>query len=153
MFSLEALFCSIDGFCRWFEPKWHRQLLPSGKKHRRRARSMSLSEIMTILVAFHQSHYRHFKYFYLGQVRHVWQTAFPTALSYQRFVEFMRSTLVPLCVYLKICFGHCTGVSFIDSTSIKVCHNRRIASHRVFQDSAARGKTSVGGSLVLSSIL
>jgi transposase len=50
---------------------------------------------------------------------------------------------VPLCAYLKHCFGNCTGISFIDATSLKVCHNRRILSHRVFNDLAARGKTSV----------
>jgi len=55
----------------------------------------------------------------------------------------MPSTLLPLCVYLKRCFGKCTGISFIDATSIKVCHNRRIPNHRVFQDWAKRGKTSV----------
>ena len=31
----------------------------------------------------------------------------------------------------------------MDSTSLKVCHNRRIGQHRVFQNLAARGKTSV----------
>lgn len=29
------------------------------------------------------------------------------------------------------------------STSIKVCHNRRIAKHRVFKGFTARGKTSI----------
>jgi hypothetical protein len=47
-----------------------------------------------------------------------------------------------LCAYVRHCFT-CTGISFIDSTSIKVCHNRRIAAHKVFKDLAARGKTSV----------
>nr|WP_041763277.1 IS982 family transposase [[Leptolyngbya] sp. PCC 7376] len=56
----------------------------------------------------------------------------------------MPSTLVPLCVYLQHCYGSCTGISFIDATSIKVCHNRRISQHRVFDGHAARGKTSVG---------
>jgi transposase len=55
----------------------------------------------------------------------------------------MPSTLMPLCIYLKRCFGKCTGISFIDATSIKVCHNRRIFSHRVFDEIATRGKTSV----------
>lgn len=31
----------------------------------------------------------------------------------------------------------------MDSTSLKVCHNRRIQQHRVFENLAARGKTSV----------
>ncbi|MDJ0694018.1 MAG: transposase [Mastigocoleus sp. MO_188.B34] len=50
---------------------------------------------------------------------------------------------MPLCVYLKHCFGQCTGIGFIDATSLKVCHNRRIANHKVFDGLAARGKTSV----------
>jgi hypothetical protein len=60
-----------------------------------------------------------------------------------RFVEFMGSAMMPLCVYLKHCFGKCTGISFVDSTALDVCHNRRIKQHQVFQGIAARGKTSV----------
>ncbi|WP_071880716.1 IS982 family transposase [[Leptolyngbya] sp. PCC 7376] len=118
--------------------------MASKQKRRRRPRSLSLSEIMTILIAFHQSHYRNFKYFYLLMMRHYWQKAFPKAVSYQRFVAWMPSSLVPLCAYLCDCYGDCTGISFIDATSIKVCHNRRISQHRVFEGHAARGKTSVG---------
>jgi transposase len=55
----------------------------------------------------------------------------------------MPSALLPLCAYLKSCFGRGSGISFIDSTSLKVCHNRRIPAHKVFKDLAARGKTSV----------
>lgn len=38
----------------------------------------------------------------------------------------------------------CTGISFIDSFSLEVCHQRRIHSHKVFKNIAQRGKTSVG---------
>jgi Transposase DDE domain len=55
----------------------------------------------------------------------------------------MPRVLVPLCAYLVSCYGQCTGVSFIDSTPIAVCHNRRILTHRVFASSVARGKSSV----------
>jgi Transposase DDE domain len=41
-------------------------------------------------------------------------------------------------------FGRYTGISFIDSTPIKVCHNMRINSNKVFRDLAKRGKTSTG---------
>ncbi len=84
-----------------------------------------------------------FKWFYNHLVCSYWRKAFPALVSYNRFVEWMPSVLLPLCAYLRHCFGHCTGISFIDSTSIKVCHNRRIASHKVFKPLAARGKTSV----------
>jgi hypothetical protein len=143
MLSLEALFCHVDDFCREFEPLWRQRLLSDGLQHRRRSRSLSLSEMMTILIAFHQSAYRNFKWFYTQFVCHYWRKAFPGLVSYQRFVEWMPSTQIPLCDYLRHCFGNCTGISFIDSTSIKVCYNRRIASQKVFKSVAATGKTSV----------
>lgn len=98
---------------------------------------------MTILIAFHQSAYRNFKWFYTHWVCRHWRDAFPGLVSYNRFVEWMPSVFIPLCAYLRHCFGRCSGISFIDSTSLKVCHNRRIASHQVFESFAARGKTSV----------
>ncbi|OUL34063.1 IS982 family transposase [Nostoc sp. 106C] len=143
MFSLDALFCHVDDFCKAFESQWHKKLLVHGVSRRIRARSLCLSEIMTILIAFHQNHYRNFKHFYLNHVQQQWSCAFPGLPSYQRFIEWLPSTLIPLCVYLKHCFGSCTGIGFIDSTSIKVCHNRRIARHKVFEGLASRGKTSV----------
>ena len=143
MSSLEELFCDLDDFCIRFEPKWESQLLAQGLKTRRRERRLGLSEMMTILVAFHQHHYRNFKHYYIAHVLVHWREAFPGLPTYQRFVEWMPSTLLPLCVYLKHCFGQCSGISFVDSTSIKVCHNRRISQHRVFDNLAARGKTSV----------
>lgn len=144
MSSLEELFCHVDDFCQAFEPVWHRQLLSHNLKTRKRDRSMSLSEIMTLLIGFHQSHYRTFKHYYVHHVCKYWNKAFPTLVSYNRFVEWTPSCLFPLCCYLKSCFGSCTGISFIDATSLKVCHNRRISQHKVCKDIAARGKTSVG---------
>lgn len=144
MSSLEELFCHVDDFCQVFEPLWQRQLIGSGIKRRHRPRSLSLSEIMTILISFHRSYYRNFKHYYLDQVCEYWKDAFPDLVSYQRFVEWTPSCLMPLCCYLKHCFGTCTGISFIDATSLKVCHNRRISQHKVFKAVAARGKTSVG---------
>jgi len=57
MFILEELFCDLDNFCALFEPQWRSQLISQGLKTRRRNRQMSLREIMTILIAFHQSHF------------------------------------------------------------------------------------------------
>lgn len=141
--SLEALFCDVDDFCQQFEPDWERKLLANGLKTRKRAKSLCLSEILTLLIAFHQNHYRNFKHFYIDHVCRYWHPAFPGLPSYQRMVEWMPSTLLPLCVYLRHSFGQCTGISFMDSTSLKVCHNRRISRHKVFDGMAARGKTSV----------
>ena len=143
MLSLEELFCSVDDFCQRFEPQWERQLLGNGLQRRKRERSLTLSETMTILIAFHQSCYRNFKAYYQEKVQEQWSAEFPKLVSYHRLVEWIPSTLIPLCAYLRSCFGTCSGISFMDSTSLKVCHNRRIKQHKVFKDLAARGKTSV----------
>lgn len=142
--SLLELFCAVDDFCQMFEPKWRQLSLSSGSKQRLRARSLTLSEMMTILILFHQSHYRNFKAFYTEHVCAHLRRDFPALMSYSRFVECMPDTLLPVCVYLQTQFGPCTDVSFVDSTKLAVCHNRRIAQHRVFATQAKRGKTSVG---------
>ena len=142
--SLEALFCDVDDFCQVFLPGWWREQLTHGERKRVRASGLSVSEIMTLLIYFHQAQYRHFKAYYLWHVRRHLKAAFPGLVSYQRFVALMPSVLVPLCVYLQQRKGTPTGLAFIDATSIVVCHNRRIHSHKVFKKLAKRGKTSVG---------
>jgi len=145
MDSLLVLFCDVDDFCQAFLPMWNQQMLASGQKQRQRARSLTMSEIMTILIAFHQSHYRDFKAYYCEQVLKSWRAEFPGLVSYTRFVEYIPSALVPLIMYLRsCCLGHCTGISFIDSTSLDVCLNQRIHTHKVFAGLAARGHTSTG---------
>lgn len=145
MDSLLELFCDVDDFCKVFLPIWRKQLLQSSQIQRQRQRSLCISEIMTILIAFHQSHYRDFKAYYGEQVLKYWHSEFPGLVSYNRFVEYIPSALVPLIVYLRTCcLGQCSGISFIDSTSLDVCLNQRIHSHKVFAGLAERGKTSTG---------
>jgi len=145
MDSLTELFCRVDDFCQDFVPVWRKQLLSAGEMQRQRERSLSVSEIMTILIHFHQSHYRDFKAYYTDYVMERLQKEFPGLVSYTRFVEFIPSVLIPLCVYLRTCcFGICTGISFMDATSLAVCKNPRIHAHKVFSELAERGKTSTG---------
>jgi transposase len=145
MESLVELFCHVDDFCQIFLPTLEKHMLTNGLIQRRRARSLTLSEVMTILIYFHQSHYRDFKAYYCAHVLTHLTGEFPGLVSYQRFVQFIPSALIPLCVYLRTrCFGECTGISFIDSTPLVVCHNRRIAQHKVFEGLAERGKSSTG---------
>jgi len=135
------IFCDIDDFCLLFEPLWRKRLLVG--RQRDRASTLCLSEVMTIIVLFHASSYRNFKAYYIEHVTKHFAGAFPRLVSYNRFVELMPAALVPLCAYLETRKGQCSGISFIDSTSLKVCHNRRIHSHKVFAGYARRGKTSV----------
>jgi hypothetical protein len=138
-----SVFCDIDDFCSRFEPAWRQQLVASGAK-RHRASSLALSEVMTILVLFPGLHYRTFKPFYLHYVRIHLHADFPGLPSYSCFVELIPSTLVPLCSYVQSRKGQPTGIQFIDSLPIRVCHHRRIHSPRVFDGFARRGKSSRG---------
>ena len=64
MSQLIAMFCDIDDFCKWFEPLYVQRLLHNGQRQRTRQTTLALSEIMTIIVYFHRSHYRDFKHYY-----------------------------------------------------------------------------------------
>jgi hypothetical protein len=142
--SILDLFCSIDDFWQAFAPWWQQELLTSGGRQRRRATSLHPSEIMTIVVAFHQSQYRTFKAFYTEQVQPHWRSEFPTLVSYERFVALLPTVLVPLTAYLHTQLGACTGLSFIDSTKLVVCHPVRTRRNRVFAGRARLGKSSTG---------
>jgi hypothetical protein len=142
--SLDDLVCDVDDFCHVFLPTWHRQRLTNGDRKRQRASRLTLSEIMTILIYFHQSQYRNFKTFYLWHVCRYCRGEFPQLLSYTRFVALIPTALMPMCIYLNTRRGEDTGLAFVDATSLVVCHNRRIHSHKVFKAVARRGKTSRG---------
>ena len=142
--SLLELFCNVDDFWQKFEPIWHNRLLASGRSQRIRPSQLCESEVMTILIHFHECDYKHFKAYYMQQVRKHLRSEFPKAVSYQRFVKLAERVGLAMYVYAHTCLGDCTGVSFIDSTSLPVCRNRRIYQHRVFEGLAERGKSSMG---------
>lgn len=142
--NILPIFCEIDDFCLLFEPLWHRHLLQNRVARRHKPKALALSEVMTILVLFHSSGYRDLKTFYTQYVQKHLLWAFPRLVSYNRFVELQREALVPLWCYLRTRFGSCTGVAFVDATTLAVCHNLRIPQHKVFWDSAKRGQSSMG---------
>ncbi len=152
MHKLVDLFCHVDNFCQAFLLQWKITQLESGERKRNHERRMSESEIMTIIIAFHMSHQRDFKNFYLGIVHRYHKKEFPALLSYTRFLEVMPSVLVPLSSFFTHVKGEPSGIEFIDSTSIKVCHSLRILRHKVFKGSAARGKGTMAGFMGLSFI-
>ena len=141
--SLLELFCSVDDFVLGLEPQLKAMQLATGKQRERRGQ-LCLSEVMTILIHFHQSHYRTFKAYDIEQVQAHLSSEFPHLVSYQRFVALIPSALIPLLAYLQRCYGACTGSSFVDATSLEVCDPKRINQHRVFATDARRGKSSMG---------
>ena len=79
---------------------------------------------------FHLSGYQTFKHCYLNDVLRYQRGYFTGLVSYYRLVELLQDSLIPLCGFLASRFGRCSGISFIDSTRISVCHNRRIGSNK-----------------------
>jgi len=142
---LTKLFVEIDDFMKVYEQNFNQELIGDGKKQRKRDTKLSFSEIMTIVVYFHMSGYRTFKDFYLKHISLLHKQTFPDLVSYNRFVELMPRVLLPLSVFMKTQrTGKSTGITFVDSTTIDVCHNRRIHQHKVFKGIAQRGKSSTG---------
>jgi hypothetical protein len=111
-------------FVSVFEPLLNQMLLPEVSGQKLPKSRLTLSEIMIILIGFHGSRYRTFKEFYNLEVIPGWSKSLPNLVSYNRFVELMSRALLGLGCYFHSCrLGSVTGVSFIDSTGIKLCHN------------------------------
>jgi len=141
---LISIFCDVDDFCKAFDEYSKKYLLTNGSSFAPKC-AMSMSEIMTIVVFFHLSNHKTFKWYYKNYICGDLREYFPELLSYNRFVEVMQGLIVPLTVYLiKFKVGKCSGISFLDSTTLDVCHNRRIYAHKVFKGLAWRGKSSTG---------
>lgn len=141
---LELIFCFVDDFCKEFMPAWQQNLIETQQRKRYRKTTMSDSEVMTIMILFHQSHYRNFKHFYLDHVCVHMKDSFPNTVSYNRFIELQKSMLVPLCFMMHLLQGEKTGIYFIDSTPIKVCHIKREKQHKVFDGLAKKSKSTTG---------
>ena len=140
-------FYIIDEFCNCLEKNIKSHLLSKeiDKKTRNRSFKMSTSEVITILLLFHEGQYRNLKHFYLFYLKEHMQKEFPQTVSYNRFVELQQRALFPLALFVKThCLSDCTGISFADSTSIKVCNNKRIKRNKVFKDLAEVGKSTLG---------
>ena len=97
------------------------------------------------MILFHNSGYRCLKHFYLNEVCINLRHLFPQVVSYNRFVELEKEAVMPLPIFIKkVLLGKCIGISFVDSTPLRVCKNQRIHIHKTFKGFAARGKCSMG---------
>ena len=82
-------------------------------------------------IGVHDSGYRCFKHFYLEKVCKHLRHLFPKVVSYNRLVELERKVAIPLTLFIKkVLLGKCTGISFVDSTPLRVCRNQRIHIHK-----------------------
>jgi hypothetical protein len=144
-YKITEIFFNIDEFAKVFEPALRKNLIGTGKNTRNRPGKMSMSEIMTVSVIYHVSGFKNLKHFYIYYVQKHMQKEFPQTVSYNRFVELMQANMLPLVIFMKTCcLGKCTGISFVDSTPVRVCNNKRISNNRVFDGIATTGKSTMG---------
>ena len=151
MFSedkVTEIFCLADEFCKFFDAQQEKSMLEApqdGKRRRRKPNRMSDAEIIVILIHFHSGGFRCFKHYYLHYICKHCKHLFPKTVSYNRFVELEKEVLLQMTAFIKqVLLGKCTGISFVDSTPLRVCRNQRILIHRTFEGLASRGKCSMG---------
>lgn len=142
------IFFSLDNFCNEFKNEFSKAptaQLSSIRKARNRDASLCDSEVITILIAFHNGQFRNFKHFYLHYVCVHLKKDFPGLVSYNRFIELSHRHALVFMLFLQYARkGECTGISFIDSTVLRVCHNKRIKRNKVFKGIAEVGKSTMG---------
>ena len=144
--KVTEIFVMADDFCKFFDQMMEKYSIPDKNKRKyHRNGTMSKAEIMVILILFHSSGYRCLKHFYLNHVCVHLRHLFPDVVSYNRFVELEKTVALPMAIFIKkVLLGKCTGISFVDSTPLRVCRNQRIHIHKVFKGIAERGKCSMG---------
>lgn len=141
--KLIEVFCFCDDVCKVYE-SWLKEN-PEQPMSCFRGK-MAASEVATIMVLYHFSGYKCFKYYYNQVVEHALKTYFPNLCSYSRFVSYMEQMPEYVYAMMKAMASSTprTETYFIDSKPLAVCHNKRIHNNKVFKHIAERGKSSLG---------
>lgn len=144
--KITQIFVDVDDFVKdldYFAMK--KELLGDSVKRRNRKSKLSLSEKMTIYIGFHLSSHTNFKHYYCNFLSVHFKHLFPNLVSYERFNQTQDRLFMPLLLYIKNrCMGKCTGISFVDSTTLEVCHIKRERQHKVFKGFAQKSKGTLG---------
>lgn len=145
--KLIEIFCSCHDFCKNFEQEIETRLIPvTAKSFKPKVTcGLAISEMMAIEMFYHLQGSKCFKYYYKNFVEVHLKEYFPGLPCYNRFVQLKpRLFLYLFCFILACRLGTRTGIHYVDSSKLAVCHNLRIHSHKVFDGLAKRGKTSTG---------
>lgn len=143
--QLVTIFCEIDDFCKELDNLTKNKLLTGPHPGKRGpTAALSISEIMTILIMFHQVRFRDFKTFYTGFLEIYWRGYFPTLPSYSHFIALMKRAIFPMTVFTQLKSGKRTGIYYMDSSCLPVSHLKRSRRHKTFNQIAQYGRTSVG---------
>lgn len=143
--DITELFCFSDDFITLYEETTKKSEI-GYKKYKKPTRTPDLtdSEILTIIFLFQLSPAKNFKYFYKSYLQ-LYKEEFPNMPSYERFVSLKPRVLRQMIILLMLLFRRKNQKeAFIDSTSLAVCHPKRISTNKVFKDLANIGKTTKG---------
>ena len=142
--KLTEIFIACDDFMEGLEAFMDSQSLSEGGNlTRNRQRALSKSEMMTIIIYYHYSGMRCFKWYYNLVIKKILKSYFPDAFSYSRFVQLMHELNLYLAFFMTACrLSLPTNGNYIDSKKLVVSHNRRIKNHKVHKGIANRGKSS-----------
>lgn len=140
--DITALFCWIDDFCKAIAKERKRFKNSCIFKKPTRVTGLQDSEIMTIILMFQQSPCRNFKYFYQSYLQ-LYRSEFPKMPTYERFVALKPRVLYLLMILFCCILRRDNKIAYIDSTSLNVCHPKRITRNKVFKG-AEIGKTTKG---------
>ncbi|KJV74113.1 transposase DDE domain protein [Orientia tsutsugamushi str. UT76] len=132
----------IDNFCKIYQ-EWERKKLIPSSNQRNRDGKLSLAELLTITIYFYLSPCKDFKNYYLYYLRYKYKEYFCLP-SYSRIIQLLPRMLLPLAVLMHYLKGDETGIYYIDSTKLAICHNKRTSSNRVFNRFSKIGKSSYG---------
>lgn len=144
--DITELFVFVDDFCKAVDRYDAGNMLADQAKPKpTRTPEMSVSEILVIMILFQKSPCKNFKYFFISYLK-MYHQDFPRLVSYNRFVELQKRCLPYLFLLMQwFCLQtNPQGEHFVDATHIRVCHNKRISSHKVFKGFAALGKSTMG---------
>ena len=144
--KLVEIFIECDDFLKGINEFLDAHALPDVHNVRKkRARQLSESEMMTIIIYYHFSGFKCFKWYYRHIVKKVFASYFPDAFSYSRFIQLMAELNLYLMFFMTACrLSVPTQGNYIDSKKLVVSHNRRIKDHKVHKEYARRGKSSTG---------
>ena len=137
-----TLYYLIDNFCKEYK-KWEKHKLIATGKTRDRDSELGLSELLTIVLYFYLSPCQDFKNYYLYHLPTKYPKHFKL-LSYNRIIQLWPRLILPLVIMVHYLRGEATGIYYIDSTKLQICHNKRTNRNRVFGRIAKIGKSSYG---------
>jgi len=135
---LIELFIDVDDFCNTHE-KWK-------TTHELKKLTTAFETALKSDNYYHQSGYKCFEYYYKRLVLPVLKPYFPKIVGYKYFLSLIEKCFETIFLFLQwqVKSSEPTGIYYVDSKRLPVCHNRRIHSHKVFKDIAKRGKSSTG---------